>query len=197
MRRPRIPLPRTVRARTAAAAALAMALLLAVGGGWLYTVLRANLLDDTSGRTELAARKAASLVDTGAAPDQLPAPEGGVDMVVVLDAQGRIKTASRDADFTPQLAALRPEAGQDSAAQIMRHGGERRDVVVVRATSPDDDGEQYVYAVTVLSDTDHATRVIGWALLASAPPLIGLAALIAWAVTGLALRPVAAIRAEL
>ncbi|WP_327354044.1 sensor histidine kinase [Streptomyces sp. NBC_01304] len=192
----RLPLPRTVRARTAAAAALAMALLLAVGGGWLYTVLRANLLDDTSGRTELAARKAASLVDTGAAPHQLPAPEGGVDMVVVLDAQGRIKTADHDADFTPQLAALRPPPGQDSAARIVRHDGERRDVVVVRATAPDD-SEQFVYAVTVLSDVDHATRAIGWALLASAPPLIGLAALIAWAVTGLALRPVAAIRTEL
>ncbi|KOG50238.1 hypothetical protein ADK38_44825, partial [Streptomyces varsoviensis] len=56
-RRLRRLLPRTVRARATAAAALTMAVILAAGGGWLYLVLRHNLLDNAAERTELAARK--------------------------------------------------------------------------------------------------------------------------------------------
>ncbi|MFF4606484.1 sensor histidine kinase [Streptomyces sp. NPDC001339] len=213
--------PRTVRARCAAAAALTMALVLAVGGGWLYTLLRANLLDNTTGRTELAARKVAAQADAGALPDLLPAPSSGVDLVFVADPAGRVVAASRRStepaagSLATRLTAFRPPPDQDSASRIVTGNpaagdtdgkggkggksgkdGERSDVVVVRATPPG--GEpRYVYAMTVLSDVDDATHAIALGLLAGAPPLIALAAAIAWAVTGLALRPVSAIRTEL
>ncbi|MEV5594912.1 HAMP domain-containing sensor histidine kinase [Streptomyces sp. NPDC052496] len=195
-----------MRGRTATAAALAMALLLAVGGAWLYVVLRANLLDNTTSRTEVAARKVAAQADTGALPGLLSSPADGVDLVLVLDASGRVvATSLRTADpLAAELSGFRPSPGQDSADRIITGapaaaaGGNRADVVVVRATPPGGGGQQrYVYAVTVLSDVDDATHAIGVALLASAPPLIALAAAIAWAVTGLALRPVTAIRREL
>ncbi|GCD36866.1 two-component sensor histidine kinase [Streptomyces chrestomyceticus JCM 4735] len=195
-----------MRGRTAAAAALAMGLVLAVGGGWLYALLRANLLDNTTSRTEVAARKVAAQADTGALPDVLPSPADGVDLVLVLDATGRVvATSLRTADpLAAELRGLRPSPGQDSADRVLTGspaaaaGGARADVVVVRASPPGGSGqERYVYAVTVLSDVDDATHAIGVALLASAPPLIALAAAIAWAVTGLALRPVTAIRTEL
>ncbi|KIF02560.1 hypothetical protein PL81_29260, partial [Streptomyces sp. RSD-27] len=75
----------SLRARTALAAALAMAAVLATGGLWLYTLMRGNLLDNTTGRTELAARKVAAQVDTRTLPPggRLPAPETGVDLVLV------------------------------------------------------------------------------------------------------------------
>ncbi|MEU5191451.1 hypothetical protein AB0G83_30535, partial [Streptomyces klenkii] len=82
--------PRTVRGRCAAAAALAMAVVLGVGGTWLYMVLRANLLDTTTGRTELAAREVAAQADAGELPALLAAPRAGVDIVLVLDADGRV-----------------------------------------------------------------------------------------------------------
>ncbi|WP_206506438.1 sensor histidine kinase [Streptomyces chrestomyceticus] len=195
-----------MRGRTAAAAALAMGLVLAVGGGWLYALLRANLLDNTTSRTEVAARKVAAQADTGALPEVLPSPADGVDLVLVLDATGRVvATSLRTADpLAAELRGLRPSPGQDSADRVLTGspaaaaGGARADVVVVRASPPGGSGqERYVYAVTVLSDVDDATHAIGVALLASAPPLIALAAAIAWAVTGLALRPVTAIRTEL
>ncbi|MEU7201754.1 HAMP domain-containing sensor histidine kinase [Streptomyces sp. NPDC045470] len=200
------PGPASVRGRTAVAAALAMGLLLAVGGGWLYALLRANLLDNTTSRTEVAARKVAAQADTGALPEVLPSPADGVDLVLVLDATGRVvATSLRTAEpLTAELRGLRPSPGQDSADRVLTGspaaaaGGARADVVVVRASPPGGGGqERYVYAVTVLSDVDDATHAIGVALLASAPPLIALAAAIAWAVTGLALRPVTAIRTEL
>ncbi|MFD7665469.1 sensor histidine kinase [Streptomyces sp. NPDC059788] len=199
------PRPASMRGRSAAAAALAMALVLAVGGGWLYALLRANLLDNTTSRTEVAARKVAAQADTGALPDVLPSPADGVDLVLVLDGAGRVvATSLRTADpLAAELRDLRPPSDQDSADRVISGspavaaGGSRADVVVVRATPPGGGQVRYVYAVTVLSDVDDATHAIGVALLASAPPLIALAAAIAWAVTGLALRPVTAIRTEL
>nr|WP_237545390.1 HAMP domain-containing sensor histidine kinase [Streptomyces sp. SID1046] len=51
--------------------------------------------------------------------------------------------------------------------------------------------------MTVLGDVDDATRAVAIGLLAGAPPLTAFAAALAWWVTGRALRPVSAIRAEL
>ncbi|WP_223268528.1 sensor histidine kinase [Streptosporangium nondiastaticum] len=208
--------PRTVRGRCAAAAALAMAVVLGVGGTWLYTVLRANLLDTTTGRTELAAREVAAQADAGELPALLASPRTGVDIVLVLDADGRVIATTRPSaeGLAEELAPIRPEAGSDSAHRILSgaraaggdrgraHDPDRADVVAVRASAPPpgpggERHERYVYALTVLNDVDGATHAVAIGLLAGAPPLIALAAAIAWAVTGLALRPVTTIRTEL
>lgn len=193
------PFPRTVRGRCAAAAALAMALLLTAGGAWLYTVLRANLLDNVSGRTELAAREVAARADAGPLPALLPAPRDGVDVVLVLDPRGTVIATTRPSaePLARRFAPLRPAPGADTAGAVTRAmGGQRGDLVVVRATPPGAE-ERYVYALTVLSDVDDATHTIAMGLLAAAPLLIALAAGLGWAVTGLALRPVTRIRTEL
>lgn len=190
-----------LRRRAAVAAALAMAAVLAGGGLWLYTLLRANLLDNTTNRTELAARKVAAQLDGRALPPggRLPAPESGVDLVLVRDAQGRTVASTGDLGDAPDLGGLRPpapgDAGEDSRSAVLppaHPGAERRAVVVVGAP-----GAHEVYAVTVLGDVDDATRAIALGLLAGAPPLIGFAAALAWWVTGHALRPVTAIRTGL
>ncbi|MGW3325622.1 sensor histidine kinase [Streptomyces virginiae] len=187
-----------IRARTAAAAALAMAAVLAGGGLWLHALLRANLLDNTTGRAELAARKVAAQLDSRTLPPggRLPAPESGVDLVLVQDAAGRTVAATGDPKHTPDLAgAPRPGPGADSRSAVLppaRPGGERRAVVVVEAP-----GAHTVYAMTVLGDVDDATRAVAIGLLAGAPPLTAFAAALAWWVTGRALRPVSAIRSEL
>ncbi|MFI5981306.1 sensor histidine kinase [Streptomyces sp. NPDC051555] len=193
--------PSSVRARAALAAALAMAAVLAVGGIWLYGLLRANLLDNTNGRTELAARKVAAQLDTRTLPaGRLPAPESGVDLVLVLDSAGAVTAASGDPGRLPaELAGLRPAAGADARAAVLPPpapgSGERRAVVVVRSPgAPGAAGTpHYVYAMTVLGDVDGATRSVAYGMLGGAPPLIAFAAALAWWVAGLALRPVTAI----
>ncbi|MFD4246474.1 sensor histidine kinase [Streptomyces sp. NPDC058525] len=207
----------TVRARTAMAAALAMAAVLATGGLWLYALLRANLLDNTTGRTELAARKVAAQVDSRTLPPggRLPAPERGVDLVLVRDAQGRTVATSGDPADVPDLGDLGglgpgggsgggsggSGSGEDSRSAVLppaRPGGERRVAVAVEAAGPPGAHDPHtVYAVTVLGDVDDATGAVAVGLLAGAPPLIAFAAALAWWVTGLALRPVTAIRNEL
>ncbi|MEU8464304.1 HAMP domain-containing sensor histidine kinase [Streptomyces sp. NPDC029003] len=196
----------SVRARAALAAALAMAAVLATGGLWLFTLTRANLLDNTTGRTELAARKAAAQLDTRTLPagGRLPAPESGVDLVLVRDAAGRTVATSGGPQDVPGLTALRPAPGQDSRATVLppaHPGAERRTAVVVTTPGPpgahDPHAPYAVYAMTVLSDVDDATRATALGLLAGAPPLIAFSAALAWWVTGHALRPVTAIRTEL
>ncbi|MFD9079872.1 sensor histidine kinase [Streptomyces erythrochromogenes] len=192
--------PGGIRAGTAAAAALAMAAVLAAGGLWLHALLRANLLDNTTGRTELAALRAAAQLDARTPPPpggRLPAPENGVDLVLVRDAAGRTVAATGgDPRHTPGLdGAPHPGPGEDSRSAVLppeHPGGHRRAVVTVAAP-----GGQTVYAMTVLGDVDDATRAVAVGLLAGAPPLIGFAAALAWWVTGRALRPVDAIRTEL
>ncbi|MFJ3978966.1 sensor histidine kinase [Streptomyces sp. NPDC090021] len=188
-----------IRARTAAAAALAMAAVLAAGGLWLHALLRANLLDNTTGRTELAALRAAAQLDARTPPPggRLPAPENGVDLVLVRDAAGR--TVAATGGDPGRAAALdgapRPGPGEDARSAVLppeHPGGHRRAVVAVAAP-----GGYTVYAMTVLGDVDDATRAVAVGLLAGAPPLTGFAAALAWWVTGRALRPVDAIRTEL
>ncbi|MFF4317221.1 sensor histidine kinase [Streptomyces sp. NPDC001568] len=204
----------SLRARTALAAALAMTAVLAVGGLWLHAVLRANLLDNTTGRTELAARKAAAQFDARALSPggRLPAPEGGVDLVLVRDAAGRTVAASGDPRDAPDFGALLPGPGpgDDSRSTVLppaHPDGQRRAVVVVATPGAaggggavgavGERGPYAVYAMTVLGDVDDATRAIAAGLLAGAPPLVAFAAALAWWVTGHALRPVTAIRTGL
>ncbi|MCY0952835.1 sensor histidine kinase [Streptomyces sp. H27-S2] len=207
--------PATLRARAAAAAALAMAAVLGAGGLWLFALLRANLLDNTTGRTELAARKVAAQLDARAVPPggRLPAPEGGVDLVLVRDAAGRTLAGSGNPDDAPDFGGLRPGPGEDSRSAVLppsRPGAERRVVVVVQVPgaaqvagavrvpgAPGAHDPHTVYAMTVLGDVDDATGAVAAGLLAGAPPLIGFAAALAWWVTGQALRPVTAIRTGL
>ncbi|CAM5551297.1 two-component sensor histidine kinase [Streptomyces avidinii] len=200
----------SLRTRAAVAAALAMAAVLAAGGLWLYTVLRANLIENTTARTELTARKVASQIDTGILPagGRLPAPEGGVDLVLVRDADGRIVATSGNLEDAPELGGPQPApAGDASRSAVLpaaRPGTERRVVVAVGAPGPPGlpgapaaRRPHTVYAMTVLGDVDDANRAVALGLLAGAPPLIAFAALLARWVTGHALRPVDAIRTGL
>ncbi|MFF1412754.1 sensor histidine kinase [Streptomyces sp. NPDC058289] len=193
----------SLRARAAAAAALAMAAVLATGGLWLYTLLRANLIENTTGRAELAARKVAAQYDTGSLPipGRLSAPEGGVDLVLVRNAAGMVVATSGDLKDTPELTELSPAPGRDMRSAVLppaRPGAQRRVVVAVDAPGPPGAHDPHtVYAATALGDVDDANRAVALGLLAGAPPLIAFSAALAWWVTGHALRPVNAIRTGL
>ncbi|WP_055566383.1 sensor histidine kinase [Streptomyces atriruber] len=196
-------MPRTLRARATAAAVLIMVVALSIGGGWLYVTLRGNLIDNAGARTELAARQAAA--DIAAGPGRpsgdMPEPDGGVDAVLVLDGQGRplASTAPHPAARAAVLAGFRPGAGEDSAvrdfAPAPALASHTSVVAVVRTPSPD--GDLYVYALTVLDAVADAQRALGVTVLVGGPLVVLLTGVIAWSVTGAALRPVESIRREL
>ncbi|MYZ14948.1 HAMP domain-containing sensor histidine kinase, partial [Streptomyces sp. SID337] len=70
-------------------------------------------------------------------------------------------------------------------------------VAVVRTPSPSGDGDLYVYALTVLDAVADAQRALGVTVLVGGPLVALLTGLIAWTVTGAALRPVETMRREL
>ncbi len=202
-RRFRPRLPRTLRARATAAAVLIMVVALSIGGGWLYVALRGNLMDSAAARTELAARQAAAdiVAKPGHLHGDLPEPAGGVDALLVLDDEGRplASTAPRPAARAAALADFRPEPGTDSAVRDFTAApalaAHTSVIAVVRTPSPE--GERYVYALTVLDAVSDAERALGVTVLVGGPLVVLLTGLIAWAVTGAALRPVEVIRREL
>lgn len=189
--------PVTVRARATAGAVAVVAVALAVASVALLGLLRAGMLRNAERDAEEQAVAVAQLA-AGGRLDRMRAPLHGADFVQVVNARGRVLRA------TPNLAGL-PALGPAAGAQrpgtafhtwrIRPLGGEHRQRVV-QVTTQTPDGLVSVYVGTSLRDVDAADDTTTAALVVGGPLLLALVALVTWRVTGRALRPVEAIRAE-
>lgn len=188
--------PATVRGRATAGAVLVVAVALALASFALLGLLRANLLRNAERDAERQAVTIARLAAAGGL-DRMRAPLPGADFVQVVNARGRVLRA------TPNLAgapALRPggPSGPGTAFHTWRVrplGGEHR-LRVVQVTTDTPQGLVTVYVGTSLRDVDAADDTTTAALAVGGPLLLATVALVTWRVTGRALRPVEAIRAE-
>ncbi|MEW2374945.1 ATP-binding protein [Micromonospora sp. NPDC047812] len=168
---------------------------LAVGGLVLLAVLGWALqraVDTESFRT---ADAVALLAAEEVLPDPLPV-AGGQVRVQVIDAQGRVRAASIDADrLVPMVSPERVDAG---ARQRLTVSGERvglagpvRVVAVPAGTAAD---PRTVLVARSLADVRHSAHVVRTILLVSFPLLTAVLAAVAWRVVGATLRPVEALR---
>ncbi|WP_079432103.1 MULTISPECIES: ATP-binding protein [unclassified Streptomyces] len=189
--------PVTVRARATAGAVAVVAVALAVASVALLGLLRAGMLRNAERDAEEQAVAIAQLA-AGGRLDRMRAPLHGTDFVQVVNARGRVLRA------TPNLAglpALGPAAGARRPGTLFHTwrirplGGEHRQRVV-EVTTQTPDGLVSVYVGTSLRDVDAADDTTTAALVVGGPLLLALVALVTWRVTGRALRPVEAIRAE-
>ncbi|MFF4366809.1 ATP-binding protein [Streptomyces sp. NPDC001594] len=189
--------PVTVRARATAGAVAVVAVALAVASVALLGLLRAGMLRNAERDAEEQAVAVAQLA-AGGRLDRMRAPLHGADFVQVVNARGRVLRA------TPNLAglpALGPAAGAQRPGTVFHTwrirplGGEHRQRVV-QVTTQTPDGLVSVYVGTSLRDVDAADDTTTAALVVGGPLLLALVALVTWRVTGRALRPVEAIRAE-
>ncbi|MFF2195473.1 ATP-binding protein [Streptomyces sp. NPDC058157] len=189
--------PVTVRARATAGAVAVVAVALAVASVALLGLLRAGMLRNAERDAEEQAVAVAQLA-AGGRLDRMRAPLHGADFVQVVNARGRVLRA------TPNLAglpALGPAAGAQGPGTVFHTwrirplGGEHRQRVV-QVTTQTPDGLVSVYVGTSLRDVDAADDTTTAALVVGGPLLLALVALVTWRVTGRALRPVEAIRAE-
>jgi len=185
--------PRSVRARATVAATAVVALALGLASVALMAMVHASLLRDAEDSATRQAGTVAKLAAQGKLPPVLPPNE--LDYVKVVDAEGRVVAVSPDLvqpkPGFPGLFSGRPAPVVAPPAEVVAH---RQRVVMTTVTGPD--GQLTVYAGASLREADAAIEATGLALAVAVPLLLLTVALVTWRVTGRALRPVEAIRAE-
>ena len=190
------PLPRLgLRARLLALGVLGLAVGFAFGGTLLVGALGWTLQRSVDEEALRTADAVALLTAEDALPDPLPV-AGGQLRVQVVDAQGRIRAASIDADrLVPMLGPdeLRPGQRQRLVVDGRRAGmpGPVR-VVTVPAGTPQE--PRTVLVAKSLTDVRHSLRVVRNLLLVGFPLLVAGLGLVAWRVVGATLRPVEQLR---
>ncbi|WUP52934.1 HAMP domain-containing histidine kinase [Micromonospora globbae] len=193
------PLPRGValglRGRLMVIGVLGLSVGLALGGVVLLAVLGYALQRSVDADATRTAEAVARLAAEDALPDPLPV-AGGQVRVQVVDAQGRIRAASIDADRLVPM--VRPDRLDPDRRERLVVSGERvglagpvRVVTVPAGTAAD---PLTVLVAKSLADVRHSTHVVRTILLVSFPLLVGVLAAVAWRVVGATLRPVEALR---
>ncbi|MCW2818450.1 MAG: ATP-binding region, ATPase domain protein [Marmoricola sp.] len=186
----------SLRGRLVALGTVGVALALALGSLALYVVLGvagAQALDSSAAAT---ADDVVQLVRDGRLPE--PIPVTGNQVVQVLDARGRVVSASTNADrLTTLLSPGEVDRAVDSPVTVpgsrIGTSGTLR-VSAVRVPGGSVPGRTVLVAQAA-DDVAHAQHVLGATLLATYPLLLLVLALIAWRVVGAALRPVESLRA--
>lgn len=188
--------PRSVRAQATLGASAVVALALGAASFALIGALETNLTESAQADAERQAVTIAALAAAGRL-DSVPPPARGTDFLQVVDAQGRVLAASPNLAGRPALAPAPPRT--PGTVRDTWKGGRVREEHrqrVVQVTTVTAKGLVTVYAGTSLRDADAADETIMAALFAAVPLLVLVVAAITWRVTGWALRPVEAIRAE-
>ncbi|MFI6473697.1 sensor histidine kinase [Streptomyces sp. NPDC050516] len=188
--------PRSVRARATLGASAVVALALGVASFGLLGLLENNLMRNAQTDAERQAVLTAGLAAEGRL-DPVLTPDRGIDFLQVVDAHGRVLAASPNLAGRPALSTARPSApGTVRDTWNGRPVREEHRQRVVQVTTATGSGLVTVYAGTSLREADAADEFIRASLIFAVPLLVLTVALVTWRVTGWALRPVEAIRAE-
>ncbi|MBQ1016562.1 HAMP domain-containing protein [Micromonospora sp. D93] len=168
---------------------------LAVGGVVLLGALGFVLQRTVDTEAFRTADAVALLAAEDALPDPLPV-AGGQVRVQVVDAQGRIRAASIDADRLVPM--VRPERLDRDGRQRLEVPAERVGLVgpvrVVAVPAGTADDPLTVLVARSMADVRHSTHVVRTILLVAFPLLVAVLAGVAWRVVGATLRPVEALR---
>ncbi|WP_026275826.1 sensor histidine kinase [Salinispora tropica] len=168
---------------------------LVVGGLVLLAVLNWTLHRNVDTEALRTADAIALLAAEDALPDPLPV-AGSQVRVQVIDARGRVRAASIDADRLVPM--VRPEQVDRTARAGITVPGQRMGLTgpmrVVAVPAGVDGDPLTVLVARSLLDVRQSIHVVQTVLLVSFPPLVGLLALVAWRAVGATLRPVEALR---
>ncbi|HUA95436.1 MAG TPA: histidine kinase dimerization/phospho-acceptor domain-containing protein, partial [Acidimicrobiales bacterium] len=185
----------SVRVRTTVLAVAVVAVALAAGGIGLVFLVESSLHDRLVTDATAQADAAAALVADGDVPQQIPVRAGVA--VQVVDATGRVLTASEDLTGRRALSGVRPPVGVHEVIHTrpVFRGDDDPDLTVA-TTVRTPRGPVTVYAATSVEPTENSTHVLALSLAVGLPLLVALVGVLEWVLAGRALRPVEAIRAE-
>lgn len=193
----------SVRARSTIVAVVVVGAALALGGLSLVWLVRGSLTEGVESTALSQARDVASLLRFGPLPAELPSGQGGT-FTQVVSADGRVLATTASLLGTrPISTALPGEEGVQlseipvlSAGQASIDVDDRGPFLLLSDTVVTTGGRETVYVAGSLRPMVEATATIGAALVIGLPILLVLVGLLVWIFAGRALRPVAAIRAE-
>ncbi|MFD7590522.1 ATP-binding protein [Kitasatospora sp. NPDC059811] len=198
-RRPGLPrplrrfVPRSVRARATAAAGTVLAAALALAGAGLLTALHADLVASAASATRQQAESVAQLAVQGRLTPVLHAGHG-TDFLQAVDAHGTVLAASPNLAGRTALTAAHRTGSRTTDDVDPLYDHHRQRLTAVTADTPG--GPVTVYAGASLRAADEALDTTQAALAVACPLLLLIGVVVTWRVTGHALRPVEAIRAE-
>jgi signal transduction histidine kinase len=186
---------RTLRARLLVIGVTGLCLGLTLGGVVFVAALGRVLQRSVDSDAQRTALDVAVMVDAGALPQ--PVPVAGAELVQVVDAQGRVRSASSGADRLVPM--LRPdELRRARSGQRLMIDGEPLGltgpvrVLAVPAGPPGD--PQTVIVARSMLDLIRGLGLMRTTLFVVFPLLVVVLAVVAWRVVGASLRPVEALR---
>ncbi len=185
----------SVRTRTTVVAAGVVLIALGAGAFGLVWLVRDRLTSADRSATVLRARDVLALAQSDDLPVRLSFPGDENGATQVLDAAGAVVASTANIEGESPISPLRPAAGA-TASDIRRVDvidDEQRYVVVAVAAG---DGARTVVSATSLESTEDTVSALTEALAIGLPVVIVMVAITTRILVGRALRPVAAITAE-
>ncbi|MFF3497331.1 sensor histidine kinase [Streptomyces sp. NPDC002795] len=211
----------SVRARAALAATLVVAVALVAAGATVLLSLRGNLTDQAGGDADSTARRVATSLATGTAPDALDLDDE--DPVQVVDEDNRVLATSEDLEkisgtgvsgVKPGAARPDDDGDDDGGDDSRQNGSVSNDTDYTDGSATiDGDSADYRFAAVEAEDTAYgdltvhaggsleaeqsAVNTALTSMLIGFPVLLVIVGGVTYLVTRRALRPVEGIRAEM
>ncbi|GAA0658869.1 ATP-binding protein [Kitasatospora atroaurantiaca] len=189
---------RSLRLRLSAAAGVVIAAALAGAAVLLVAWLHASLIHHLDQTALQRAQVVAAALETGGVTSSLPASEEGDTAVQVIDSAGAVRASSTNLEGEPRLFTFSAATSGDPQPRTV-HGlplgenGAWRAVAVPAGTTPD---PLTVYVAVPTATVDHNLAQLTTGLAVAVPVVVGLLTGVTWLLTGRALRPVDALRAQ-
>ncbi|WP_424217169.1 sensor histidine kinase (plasmid) [Streptomyces sp. BI20] len=194
----------SVRVRVTVGAVLVVGLVLAATAAGFLVLTRAGLVRSAEETALKRAEAVAEQARTGGLLPTLSVPDGESNLLQVVADDGRVLAAGHQLIGRGPIAGFRPAPGRPHEARTLtpadtKTPDQRFRVVAVptRVARGDTEVPAVVYAGTTLRTADEARRMTLAAVLPGIPLMLLLVGAVTWHSCARALRPVAAIRAEL
>jgi signal transduction histidine kinase len=185
----------SVRWRTTLATLLVVAIGLSVAGASLVWMVHRSLFNDLVSSSTAEAQNVAGLAASGDLPSGLQVKAGTAAQVV--DQSGRVLARSPDLTRPTAVSQIRPKPGVVTVFSVNKQlEGDDDNDIVVATTVQTPYGLRTVYVINSDERVESPTRSVALSVSVAFPLLLAMAGVLAWILTGAALRPVEAIRAE-
>ena len=188
----------TVRVRTTIVAALFAGLTLTIGSLALVRILDHSLVRNGDGLARARTLDLVDLAQRGALPATLTN-VGENDFAQVVSADGRVLAASPNITGSTAFLTVHPAPDEGAVLAEEVHGRDDNEAETYRVWFRSADGPAGLvtaYVGTSLESVPEASLVLRGGLLVGVPLAVALIGWCSWLLTGRALRPVEAIRAE-